>query len=239
MTTDVSRRAVALLPARGGSKGLPGKNIKPLAGKPLIAWTIEAARQSLAVERIVVSTDDEAIMACARDWGAEVPFRRPQSLASDTAEAVDVALHFLDWLATDLGGLPSWLVLLQPTSPLRRAADIDGALSLAMARDADAVIAVCPARPHPYWSKSLDEEGRLRAWLPETMSVVQRQALPPLYVPNGAVYGIRPEVLRAARTFAPANTVAWIMPESRSIDIDSAWDFLLADFVLGNPHAAV
>lgn len=229
---DGNGSAVALVPARGGSKGLPGKNVRALSGKPLIAWTIEAARQAVSVGRVVVSTDDTAIAGTSLAHGAEVPFLRPADLAGDKTDMVDVALHFLDWLEADQGELPHWLVLLQPTSPLRLAADIDGALRQAAIQGADAVISVFPARPHPVWAKSLDDRGRLMAWLPETPAAACRQDLPLLYYPNGAIYGIRPAALRAHHTFSPPDCVAWIMPESRSLDIDTPWDFHLADLVM-------
>jgi N-acylneuraminate cytidylyltransferase/CMP-N,N'-diacetyllegionaminic acid synthase len=148
------RRIIALVPARGGSKGLPGKNVLPLLGKPLIAWTIEQAKACSYIDRVMVTTDDDGIAAAAREFGADVPFKRPAHLATDAAKSLDVVLHALDWLEAH-GDRYDLLVLLQPTSPLRTAGDIGGALDLFISKNAGAVVSVCETDHHPYWSNTI------------------------------------------------------------------------------------
>ena len=132
-------KILGLITARGGSKGIPGKNIKPLAGKPLIAWTIEAANNSRLLSQVIVSTDDNEIARSAQAWGAEVPFKRPEELAQDQSSHLDVVLHALQWYQLQHRALPEYVMLLQPTSPLRTANDIDAAISLAAQKQADAI----------------------------------------------------------------------------------------------------
>lgn len=220
---------MALIPARGGSKGLPGKNIRPLKGRPLIGWSIEAARTSRYVSRVVVSSDDEEILAVARDQGAETPFRRPASLAGDATPSMDVVLHALDQLA----GF-EWVVLLQPTSPLRLSADIDAAIEQCLKTNAPACVSVCEAPASPWWMFEVGAECRMRSFLPAEQRPVRRQDLPDLYALNGAVYVAKTEWLRTSRSFLTEETVAYVMPPARSVDIDTLFDFQLAECLLGN-----
>src|SRR5262245_42726679 len=157
---------LGLITARESSKRLPGKNLKPLCGKPLISYTIEAALASSRLDRVVVSTDGEEIAAVARRWGAEVPFLRPKELATDEASSVDVMVHTLSWFQRQENASPDALVLLQPTSPLRTATHIDEAIALYEARKADCVVAVSEPDRHPYWMKTIDAEGQLIPFLP-------------------------------------------------------------------------
>lgn len=152
---------LGLIPARGGSKGIPRKNIKLLAGKPLIAWTIEAALDSSCFARLIVSTDDAEIASVARQYGAEVPFLRPAELASDAASSMDVVLHGLDWLAQAAQSLPGLVMLLQPTSPLRTPEDIQAAITLQTEKNAEAVVSVCEAAHPVQWLRRLGPEGEL------------------------------------------------------------------------------
>jgi CMP-N-acetylneuraminic acid synthetase len=223
---------VALVTARGGSKGIPGKNIALVAGKPLIAWSIEAAYNSRHVSRTIVSSDDDAILRASRVAGAETPFVRPAELAGDTSTHLSVVLHALDWLASD-GCRPDWLVLLQPTSPLRSAADIDAAIELAIAKNADAVVSVTETHSHPWLTKQLADDGRLVDFaVGPKPAYLRRQDLPAAYALNGAVYVIRPDVLREAKTFLPANTYPYVMPTERSLDVDTPWDLQLVRLVM-------
>jgi N-acylneuraminate cytidylyltransferase/CMP-N,N'-diacetyllegionaminic acid synthase len=229
-------RIVAVIPARGGSKALPGKNVRPLGGRPLITWTIDAARGCPAVDRIVVSTDDEVIAAAARAAGASVPFLRPAELATDTARSIDVVLHALDRLAAD--GEPfDVVVLLQPTSPLRTAADVGAALDLLFGRKAQAVVSVCETEHHPWWSNTLPPDGSL-AWFlrPEVLNA-NRQQLPVFYRLNGAVYAGRCDYVRAQGGFFGPDTLAYKMPRERSVDIDTLLDFKLAELLLQEGRA--
>lgn len=222
------RSVLALVVARGGSKGLPGKNILPIQGKPLIQWTIDAARQSRYIDRLILSSDDEEIMAVAAQGGCEVPFRRPVALASDAATSVDVVVDALQ-------RLPGYdfLVLLQPTSPLRVAADIDGALALLVSSAAPSCVSVRPAEEHPYWTYRLGDDGRLACFAEPAGDMPQRrQDLPAAWCVNGAVYVVRVDWFLAVRSFLTPETVAYPMPAERSIDIDSAADVVRMNAIL-------
>lgn len=223
---------VALITARGGSKRLPDKNLLPLAGKPLLAWTIEAARGARSVSRLLVSTDCPAIAAVASEYGAEVPFLRPAHLAQDDSPHIDVVCHALDWLQETAGQLPEYLLLLQPTSPLRTAADIDEAVEHVRRCRADALVSVCPAQHHPLLTRRITADGLLASYMDSPLAYPRHQDLPPAYALNGAIYLTRPAVLEGQRTFLPAATVAHVMPRERSIDIDHAWDLNLAQLIL-------
>lgn len=209
-----------MITARGGSKGLPRKNVLPAGGKPLIAWTVTAAQEAQCVDRVVLSSDDDEIMAVAATWGCDVPFRRPGELASDTASSMDVVLHALD----QLPGY-DYVALLQPTSPLRNAADIDAAFALLQASGAPSCVSVCEAEQSPYWMYRLAENGKLHALLPERSTASRRQDLPPVYVLNGAIYIARVDWLRATGSFLAEECIAYLMPRERSIDIDNVEDF--------------
>lgn len=215
-----SANVVALITARGGSKGLPRKNVLPAGGKPLIAWTVSAAQEAQCVGRVVLSSDDDEIMAVAAAWGCDVPFRRPGELASDTASSMDVVLHALD----QLPGF-DYVALLQPTSPLRTAADIDAAFALLQASGAPSCVSVCEAEQSPYWMYRLAENGKLHALLPERSTASRRQDLPPVYVLNGAIYIAQVDWLRATGSFLAEECIAYVMPRERSIDIDNVEDF--------------
>lgn len=215
----------ALITARGGSKGLPGKNIRPLGGLPLIAHSIRAAQQAAAVDAVYLSTDCPDIAAVARDYGCDVPFLRAAALASDTASSWDVVCDALD-------RLPShrlWL-LLQPTSPLRTADDLDGVVALMQQSGADSCVSVTAASEHPWLTYRMEAGGRLGPFCADAPpGGARRQDLPPAYVLNGAVYGFRPDWLRAEPRFMDAATLAWIMPPERSVDIDDIDDFERAE----------
>jgi CMP-N,N'-diacetyllegionaminic acid synthase len=226
------RSVLALIPARGGSKGLPGKNVMSVDGRPLLAWTVDAARRSTLVDRIVLSTDDEAIAEAGRACGCDVPFRRPDELASDTASSVDVALHALQQLPGH-----GWLVLLQPTSPLRTAADIDTALERCVAEGARSCVSVSEVAQSPYWMYSLGAGQRLRPLLEAPPGATRRQDLPPAYALNGAVYVVEVAEFERTRRFVGPDTLAHIMPPERSLDIDTAQDFdAFRRLVAASPH---
>lgn len=226
------KRIVALIPARGGSKGLPRKNVLPLNGKPLIAWTIEQTRASEYVDRVIVTTDDEEIASVARANGADVPFLRPRELASDTAKAMDVILHALDWLEAHNDRFDV-IVLLQPTSPLRTTVDIDNALRLLFSKDARAVVSVCETEHHPYWSNVLPADGSLDGFLRPDIMNKNRQELPTFYRLNGAINAAHCDHLRTHKTFFGKSTFAFVMPSERSVDIDTLIDFQRAELLIG------
>lgn len=223
---------LAIIPARGGSKGLPGKNLRPLAGLPLIAWSIAAARACPAIDDVIVSTDDPAIAAAARAAGARVPFLRPAELATDSARTIDVVHHALGALPQP----PDLLVLLQPTSPLRQAEDITAALTRCIDAGADTCVSVTPSAKSPAWMYQIDPAGRMRPLLEDRPTGRRRQDLPPVYVLNGAVYVARTPWLLAHDGFIAPNGVASVMPPERSVDIDTLLDFRLAELLMaGGP----
>lgn len=217
-------RILAVIPARGGSKGLPGKNIRLLAGKPLIAWTIEAAARSRRLTRTVISTDDPGIAEVARKWDGDVPFLRPAEIATDTASSEDVLFHALDASGEDF----DWVCLLQPTSPLRTGLDIDGCIDACLEAEADCAFSVCVPPKSPYIMFWLDGGGRMAPLLPQPPSL-RRQDLPAVYVPNGAIYVARVGWLRQSRRLVAGGAVGFVMPESRSVDIDYDTDFMIAE----------
>lgn len=228
---------LALVPARGQSKRLPGKNIRPLAGRPLIAWTIAAARAVRGISEIVVSTDDPQTAAIAREAGASVPWLRPADLATDTASSVDVALHALDWYEQARGAAGA-LLLLQPTSPFRSAATIEQALARFAAGGGRAVVGVSPSKAHPAWTFRIDGDTLVPiAGQPATDT--RSQDLDPCYVVNGCVYVVSPADLRASRSFFPARAMPFIIDSPReTLDIDTAWDWRLAECLAADAPAA-
>lgn len=226
---------MAIIPARGGSKGLPGKNICQLGGKPLIAWSIEAALNCPSLGRVVVSTDDQEIAHIASSWGAEVPFIRPAELAGDNASAEGVVFHALNWLEQSQGYIPSIVCLLQPTSPLRTSQDITNALAIMHETNSVAVVSVTP-NPRPVeWLRRLGAAGEIIPYQTGA-ELKQRQCAEPLYLLNGAIYLINTTTLRQTRTFYPENSVAYIMPNERSIDIDTRLDLVTAEALLQEPE---
>jgi N-acylneuraminate cytidylyltransferase len=213
-------KTLAVITARGGSKGLPRKNVLLAGGKPLVAWTVEAAISAECVSRVVLSSDDEEIMGAAMAAGCDVPFSRPSNLASDTASSIDVLLHALD----QLPGF-EYVVLLQPTSPLRTAEDVDAAFELMLDRGAPSCVSVCEADQSPYWMYKVEAGDKLQRILSEVDVATRRQDLPPIYVLNGAIYIAQIDWLRANKSFIGGETVAFLMPKERSLDIDTAQDF--------------
>jgi CMP-N,N'-diacetyllegionaminic acid synthase len=217
--------------ARGGSKSIPRKNLAPLAGRPLIAWTIEAALRSRSIDRVIVSTDDDEIAAVARANGAEAPFIRPIDLAQDTTPTMPVVIHALRWLESEEGYLPESVVLLQPTSPLRTADDITAATALSHAVSADSVVSVSLTPSHPHLARRLTGDGRLEDFAAHPQ-VDRRQDLEPVYSLNGAIYLARRAHLMENQTFYGPKTYAYVMPPERSLDVDTEWELHLCDLVL-------
>lgn len=221
---------LALVPARGGSKGVPRKNLAPIGGKPLIAWTIEAAHATGVVDQVLVSTDDAEIAEVARRFGAEVPWLRPAELALDDTPTLAVAMHALDACA-DKGIEPNWVFLLQPTSPLRLPSDIAGALALARETNSNSVIGVSETHAHPAWMFRMDGEAYLEP-LQQDSAATHRQGREVLYVPNGALYLVKSSVLRSGGSWYGPGARGWVMPVERSLDIDTGFDLHLARLLL-------
>ena len=225
-------KVLAVIPARGGSKGIPRKNIHLLAGKPLITYTIEAALQSQHRLRVIVSTDDKEIAEVARTAGAEVPFLRPAELARDDTPTFPVVQHALHWLGQHDGYQPGLVVLLQPTSPLRRAEHINQALELLLSSGADSVVSLCEAEYSPYWMKKVDAEGRVNPFISMEEEYTRRQALPKVYRLNGAIFVTRSRVIIQGKRLLGDDTRAYIMDQGDSIDIDTELDFKLAELLI-------
>ena len=216
----------ALIPARGGSKGIPRKNIKLIAGKPLIVWTIEAALRSSLLSAVVVSTDDPEIADVARRAGAQVPFMRPVELAQDQTPGLDPVLHALDQL-------PQFdsVLLLQPTSPLRTTDDIDACLQLALAHNAPSVVSVSEADTHPYWTYRVTGDQALRRFV-DAEPIARRQDLPTAYALNGALYFAEVNWLRSSGSLVGVETLAYVMARDRSVDLDTPLDWKFAELLL-------
>ncbi|NHN39438.1 acylneuraminate cytidylyltransferase family protein [Pseudomaricurvus alcaniphilus] len=224
------KSVLALIPARGGSKRLPGKNVRDLGGKPLIGWSIEAARNAEYVDRVMVSTDDAGIAAAAQQYGAEVPFMRPAALANDTASTNAVILHCLESLAPQQFDI---VVVLQPTSPLRNAVDIDQALAQFVRQGADGVVSVCECEHSPLWSNTLPADNSLGDFLRPEVRGKRSQDLPGFYRLNGAMYVFSSAALlnQGGIHYSPA-VYAYVMPAERSVDIDSELDFKFAELLV-------
>jgi CMP-N-acetylneuraminic acid synthetase len=224
-------KILGIIPARGGSKGVIGKNIKPLAGKALILYSVEAALAS-KLNKVIVSTDDPAIAAVAKEAGAEVPFMRPQNLASDTSKSLDVATHALLTMEELDSCTYDAIMLLQPTAPFRNTADIDEAINLLLSNpSADSVISVVDVEAHHPARMKYIEEGRLiDPPFCEEYENQNRQELKPMYIRNGAIYLTRRGTL-LANSYKGKYCMALVMPQNRSVNIDTRQDFEYAEWI--------
>ena len=224
------RSVLALIPARGGSKGVPRKNVRDVAGKPLIAWTIEAALASRYIDRVILSSDDDEIIEVARRFGCEVPFRRPPQLASDEAGAMSVVMHAL----AALDQRHHYVVLLQPTSPLREAADIDGAIAACHESQAPSCVSLSPVEKNPGWMFTIDRDALLHPFLKTGEMPLRRQDAGPIFALNGAVYVAQQSLLERTKDFITTGTIGYVMPRERSLDIDDEFDLQLAILLKSN-----
>lgn len=222
------KTVLAIIPARGGSKGIPGKNIKPLAGKPLIAWTIEEARKSKYIDRLILSSEDDKIIKVAEEWGCEAPFVRPPELAKDDTPGIEPVLHALNALKEKY----DYVVLLQPTSPLRSVDDIDGCIKTCVFSNVPSCVSVTEVNQHPYLMYTVDHEGTLHTLMDQKEIISRRQDLPAVYILNGAVYIAESTWIQQSRSFLRLDTKAYVMPKERSQDIDDPTDFKIAEFIM-------
>lgn len=235
-------KVLGVITARGGSKGLPGKNLKPLAGKPLIAYTIDAAAASNALDRVILSTDDVAIAAVCRGLGCDVPFMRPAELAQDDTPHLPVIQHAVRWMDEHAGYRPDAVMILQPTSPLRAPADIAAAVSLLEQSGADSALSVSeiPAHAHPLRALRVDDTGAATLFVTGEgvrHRINRRQDLPAAWVMNGAIYICRTRVLFAdAPSLYGDRVVVHRMPASRGLSIDDARDWAEAERELSAAH---
>lgn len=229
---------LGVITARGGSKAIPGKNLRPLAGKPLLAYSIDAAQRSGVFDRLILSTDDEAIARYARSLGCDVPFMRPAELARDETVHLDVMKHAVEWMRDRAAYTPDIVMILQPTSPLRSADDIRRSVDLIETTGADSVVSVSevPAHHNPMRTLRLDERGMATLFVtgePVRRRINRRQDMPPAWTMNGAVYLFRTHVLFDADPSLYGNsTAAYVMPPERGISIDDLEDWASAERAL-------
>ncbi len=224
---------LAVITARGGSKGVPGKNVRFLGGKPLIQYTIDAARRSRNITETIVSTDSEVIADIARSCGATIPFLRPAELAGDTTPHLPVLQHAVREMESMNGATYEYVVTLQPTSPLRLPADIDGTIDLLIASKADSAVSVCEVDGgcHPLKAKRFDG-NRLVPYCAAEIEGIRRQDLPPAYKRSSAVYVSRRDLIVEENRFYGDHVVGYVVPRDRSIDIDSPLDWIVAEHML-------
>ena len=223
----------AIIPARGGSKGIPRKNIKPLGGKPLIAWTIEEVKKSKYIDRIIVSTDSQEIANVSIKYDAEAPFIRPKELAADETPSSDVVLHAIDWLDRNQNQKFEILILLQPTSPFRNSSQIDAALEEFISNaNNKCLVSVKEVEESPYWMKIIDDDNFLKNFTLQQNKFTRRQDLPKVFILNGAIYIMRTTDFISYESFDVDNTIPFVMDKKTSIDIDNEEDFVLAEIIL-------
>jgi CMP-N,N'-diacetyllegionaminic acid synthase len=226
-----------VIPARGGSKGLPGKNLRVLGKLSLIGHAVASARESARLTRFIVSTDSPALADEARRHGAEVPFQRPADLASDEAGMVPVLQHAVRWLEAT-GARPDLVVTLQPTSPFRTGDDIDRTVAQVIDTGSDSAQTVTEAGYHPFFMKTLDGD-RTVALFADGHKYVRRQDAPTVYQPSGAVYVTRRDVLMTEGRVLGADNRAIVQGFEAAVNIDTEWDFLLAELILGKGRAPI
>ena len=231
-------RVLGVIPARGGSKGIPLKNLTPLRGRPLLAYTVEAARESRRLSRVVLSTEDTRIARAGAELGVDIPFMRPQWLATDTARTIDVLIDVVQRLE-QAGERYDAIFTLQPTNPLRRPEDIDGAIELLESTGADSVISFVAVNDnHPARMKQIDSDGRvIDPPFAEEHEGQPRQSLPKYYLREGSVYLTRRDVLMEQRSLKGGDCRAWIIPADRACNIDSEIDIFVAEKLLTRHHA--
>ena len=226
-----NKKILAIIPARGGSKRLPGKNIKLLNGKPMIAHAILAAKKSKYVDRVIVSTDDQAIVKVAKKYGAEVPFIRPAELASDTAGTLPVLQHAVAHIERQDKFKPDLVVLIQPTNPLVKSEDIDGTIEKMIATKTNSCFTVSEISQRPEWMYRLAGK-KPKLFLTNANLNIRSQDLPKLGIINGAIYVTKYNTLMKNNKIRDKNTSIYLMPKERSVDIDDMFDFELAKFLI-------
>ena len=219
---------LAIVPARGGSKGVPRKNIRLLAGKPLIAWTIDEAKKSKYIDRLILSSEDEEIIKVAREFGCEVPFKRPIELAQDDTPGVDPVIHAINTLEEKY----DFVVLLQPTSPLRTVEDIDGCIQHCILTESPACVSLTEVQQSPYWMYHLDDNMKLKPFVQNVETINRRQDLPKVYVLNGAVYVAKSGFILNRKSFLSNETAGYIMSGKNSVDIDTELDFSYCEWLI-------
>lgn len=228
------KSVLAIIPARGGSKGLPGKNIKELCGKPLIAWSIEAGLASQYIDEVMVTTDSEDIARIALEFGASVPFMRPAELASDTATSFDTVKHAIDFYQNELGKKFDYIVLLEPTSPLRVEQDIDNAIEQLLENpQATAIVGICKTESqNPAFLIKKNINNFLIGYENKDMKIIRRQNISEVYFFEGSVYVSEIAGLLTKKTFYHEATLGYEFPKWKSIEIDDSDDFIMVEALM-------
>jgi N-acylneuraminate cytidylyltransferase len=219
---------LAVIPARGGSKGVPRKNIRLVAGRPLIAWTIEEAKKSRYIDRLILSSDDAEIISVARQLNCEAPFVRPAELAQDHVTGIAPIIHAIEAIPEQY----NYIVVLQPTSPLRVAEDIDRCIEECVIRNEPACVTVTIPDKSPYWMYFLDKSGKLNPVIEQKSTILLRQQLKNVYVLNGAVFVAEVKWFLQNQKFISDETIGCVMPKTRSIDIDTEFDLKICELML-------
>ena len=223
---------IAVIPARAGSRGVTRKNTRVIAGKPLLAHTIEAAVASRYIDRIIVSTDDPQLAEIAVRYGAETPFLRPAHLGQDDALLIDVIRHAARWLERHHTPPPTHIVTLPPINPLIMPNDIEGAVQVALQSEAPAVASVFSLEDHPYQARRMTKAGVLESFMRVDLELLRRQDFPPAFCLSGAITVTQLQAIILQRTLLPQGTQGFVMPQSRSLSIRTLWDLHLADLIM-------
>lgn len=221
-------KVLGIIPARGGSKGITDKNIKELAGEPLIVWTIEEVNRCDIIDKTIISTDSEKIADIAKKYGGDVPFLRPKKLATDTAKGIDVIFHAISLYEKEF----DIIAVFQPTSPLRKLKNIKAAFKLFVDKNAKAVVSVCKSDHPPLWVNTLPEDGNMKDFISPGIKNKNRQEIDNYYKLNGAIYISYISYFKKNRGFYGNRTYAYIMPKVNSVDIDDIIDFRFAEFLI-------
>jgi CMP-N,N'-diacetyllegionaminic acid synthase len=231
-----NKRILAVITARGGSKGLPGKNIKPLLGKPLIVWTIEKALESACFDRVIVSTDSDGIAAVAKKHGAEVPFKRPKRLSGDRVGSYDVVTHAIEYLARK-GDVFDYVALLEPTSPLRKKGDIDRAIAKLIdnGKSADSLVSFGQVTlEHPAVIKKVNSRGYMVPYVKNPEKATGRQGYSPAYFPYGVIYLTRISALYRYQSFYQPRTIPYFVERWQCYEVDDIYDLMVIETILKN-----
>lgn len=224
---------LAIIPARGGSKGLLGKNIKELCGKPLIAWSIESGLKSKYLDEVIVTTDSKDIADIAKQYGASVPFLRPDVLANDTATSFDAIKHTIEFYKNEMKKEFDYIVLLEPTSPLREARDIDIAIEQLFNSNADSIVGICKTEDqNPAFLVFKNEKDFISGYENHDMKVLRRQDIKDVYFFEGTIYISKTDVLLNKKTFYHENTIGYVVPKYKSLEIDDIDDFIMVEAIM-------
>jgi N-acylneuraminate cytidylyltransferase/CMP-N,N'-diacetyllegionaminic acid synthase len=224
---------LAIIPARGGSKGLPRKNIKSLCGKPLIAWSIEAGLNSKYVDEVMVTTDNKEIADISKQYGANVPFLRPKELASDTATTFDAIKHTIDFYKKKLNKEFDYIVLLEPTSPLREKDDVDKSIELLLKSNADSIVGICKTEDqNPAFLVKKDKSGFINGYENKDMKPIRRQDIKDVYFFEGTIYVSQTDVLLEKKTFYHDKTIGYEVEKWKSLEIDDIYDFIMVEAIM-------